>query len=150
MAALMEPRPRVRRYMGDGTRGVDPEENVRLQELRDAVQPSKDPTMVVLFSPLYEALRYGPGVGSAPGAHEDQLVFGPAPNVLVVPRDHPLLPGLLKAHPEIEVVTGPTQRDTGERFLDPIGGQEFGSAEALAEHLRATYSMSPRKKPRES
>jgi hypothetical protein len=147
-------RPRNRHPSGEGTRQLDPEENLRAQDARDHVLASPNPDEVVLFNYHYPFWRFGPGAGSTAGVWPDHIVFGPEPHVAKVPIDHPLLLPMLRADPTMDVIIGqpvdePVEIDQTvelvDVFIDPFTGQEFGSMSALAAHMREAYDITPPK-----
>lgn len=127
---------RPRRYAGDGTRVIDEEENLRLQEARDKLAASAREGYIRLFCPTYPHLKFGPGSGRV--MSDDLIVFGPEPHVALVKEDHPLLEALLKRHPNIEVI----EDDKPITMLGcPYCDDKARTKELLAKHLADKHGL---------
>lgn len=121
--------PRKRMQTTSGPRSLDIEEREKARDARDSILAVAQPGELILFSPVYPYLSFGPGSGWE--TNDDLIRFGPEPHVAKVPREHRLLGALLKAHPEIEVVERESER---RYYLCEKCDREFPSKAVLAFH----------------
>lgn len=140
--------PRKRMQTQHGPRSLDIESREKVREARDTILAVPLPGEIILFSPVFPYLRYGPGSGME--TSDEVIVFGPEPHVAKVRRDHPLLvdgtnsngslrPGLFRAHPEIETV----ERESERRYYAcDVCEREFPAKGVLVHHHKTAHAVS--------
>lgn len=140
----------------DGVRSLDAEEREELRDLVERLAPTHVEGEVILVSPLYPYLSYGPAAGHettpvATAIERSLIKFGPVPHVARLPADHPLIAGntatggvirgILRDHPEVFVLDPPAT--TRRVYACPDCDAELATKALLASHQGSAHKLKP-------